>query len=272
MNSLRTFFLLFRLTIRSMSFLLWFFPVFLSISLWLAFKLNRIHGEYSDFDVSIGPAWGFLMPILIGMMFFTELSVGGAKSGPHIAIPFAEFLIVRPIFRREAYLPRVVLYLVFAVAAPLVNLGLASSQPELEFSLYRSATQSTEAADHLALYQAAFPNSRIVQKEKKSHGTLVIPAGRILVALWQLLIAALLASVMQAVIVLNLPKALMLTFPGFLLVLVSWPTVLWDKAHLVERAFFFFVGHLPIFIVATVAAVAIIQLFAWKRVQEFEVI
>jgi hypothetical protein len=210
---------------------------------------------------------------ILGMQFFigTKSSTGATFPG---MIPAAEFLLVRPVSRRTAYLSRMVFFFFIMLIAPLLGLGLTIAEPDLQVSLYHSKTESTEAADNITLYQKQFPDNFIIHKPKATHDTLVIPFGSMLLKLWEFWLVVCLALALQAVVLVKLPAKIQTgLFMGigmspFLLV----SDLFWNSSTIAENAFFFFAHHWSLIALFTLGAFILVQRIALKRIQEVEVI
>ena len=79
---------------------------------------------------------------------------GTTSIGP---IPASEFLLVRPISRRTAYLSRL-LFFIIVLSPILLKINWTMIQPDLRMPFYHDNTQGAETTDKLKLYQDQFPN------------------------------------------------------------------------------------------------------------------
>jgi len=145
----------------------------------------------------------------------------------------------------------------------------------LRISLYHSKTQSTEGADKLNLYQEQFANGLLIHEPKEGHDAFVIPLGAVLVALWQLWLAILLALALQAATLLTLPSKIQIGLfmaiciaPVFMITFRLWG----DPTMMLENVFFFFAHHLALIALGTLGGFVLIQRMALQRIQALELI
>ncbi len=270
MKAPRLFFLLVGFNLKSLSVVLWFqLLILLGLSAMFSVVFSLGSGGIGSFQANIGPTFPLFYSVVVGVIFFSGEAAGGWQK-PLGLFPHAEFLLARPFSRRQIHLIRVVLYFAVMLAAPLLNLALASQRPNLEFSFYKSKTQPTEVADKFSTYQKAFPGSFMVTGESASHEKLVIPGGNQRLAAWQLLMTMGIALGIQAVVALRpstgLQVALMIGFIATMAGLAI-PSL---KNSWLENLFLGFVRHGGLAFLFTRAAFYLVQVFVWKRVQRME--
>ena len=150
------------------------------------------------------------------------------------------------------------------------------AKPNLELSIYHSRIQQKGAEDDLVSYRAQFPGSTLVVAPKSDHGVLTIPYGALLVAVWNLWLAFLLALILQACTLLNLPARLLIgllmalcVVPSTLLVLFHFRS---DVQRMSEDAFLFFALHGFFVVLLTFAAFLFVQRLVLKRIQDLDIL
>jgi hypothetical protein len=211
---------------------------------------------------------------LLGMQFLIrETGWAGTTSG--WLMPAGELLITRPISRQRAYMSLMVLYFVILLLPSLLNVGLTMAMPDLRISLYHGRTQSTAGWDKLDSYQKQFPKSTLFRAPKGNHDTLLIPFGAVLIALWQLWLAILLALALQTATLLKIPSKAQI---GLFMAICFAPmfAIIFrlggDPTALLENTFFFFVDHWGLNALLTLGLFVLVQRMALRRVQELEFI
>ena len=218
-------------------------------------------------------AWPLVFCSQFGMLY---LSAGATTwTQPFALISNAEFLIVRPVSRRSAYLARIALYFLIMISGSLLTVSASLPDPDLHLFLSLSKTSTNEATEHLTLYREQFPNSSVINKPELYHDTLIIPFGAVLIALWEFYLTALLAFAMQATMALTLPPKIQMS----LLTVVSQTPLLLlvlnlsgKHTMLMEYAFFFFVHHWVFIVLFSLGMIVLVQSIALKRIQHLELI
>jgi hypothetical protein len=269
MNSTRTFFSLLRFAVSTLPLPLLALP---AISIILEFTLAQINGMRGGFEGDVFSVNIVSIPLIMGFMFFNEVTPGATTWAGYKPIPYGEFLFAHPILRTQAYRPRILVYYILILASPLVGLGLASRRPEMTLALYQTPTRRAEALVNLKYYQSAFPDSHIYDKNNTK--TLVIPNGCMAAAGWKLFITTLIAVGVQTMVLLPLPKNFL---RGVFIVLICLMSLfglapIWDKAYRSEQAFLFFAGHIWLAAALTVTLTALVQWAAARRVRQLEVL
>lgn len=236
------------------------------------FRGDPYVGELSGLGTSLS-VFPIMFYGILGIQFFigSTGSTGAASLG---MIPAGEFLLVRPVSRRTAYLSRIVFFFLIMLIAPLLRLGLTMTEPDLQMSLYHSKIESTEAADKITLYQEQFPDSSVIRKPKATHDTLVIPFGSMLIKLLEFWLVVCLALALQVVVLVKLPAKIQ---TGLFMGIGMSPFFLvsdlfWKSSAMAENGFFFFAHHWSLIALLTLGAFVFVQWIALKRIQELEVI
>jgi hypothetical protein len=211
---------------------------------------------------------------LLGMQFLIR-DTGWSGTASNWLMPAGEFLLTRPVQRRTAYLSRMALFFIVILLPCFLNVGVTMVKPDLRISLSNSKSQNVEVASKLTRYQEQFANSALIHPSKAGNDTLLIPRGAVLIALWQLWLATLLALGLQAATLLTLPSK---TQIGLFMVLCFAPLLittfplLGDPTPFLEHVFFFFVHHGVLVFLSTIGGLALVQWLALNRVEELEVI
>jgi len=236
------------------------------------FRGDPYVGEMSGMGTSLR-VFPIMFYGILGMQFFIG-STGSTGATSLGMIPAGEFLLVRPVSRRAAYLSRMVFFFLIMLIAPLLRLGLTMAEPNLQMSLYHSKIESTEAADKITLYQKQFPDSSIIRKPKATHDTLVIPFGSMLIELWEFWLVLCLAFALQVVVLVKLPAKIQ---TGFFMGICMSPLLFvsdlfWKSSTIAENGFFFFAHHWSLIAMLTLGAFVLVQWIALNRIQELEVI
>jgi hypothetical protein len=206
---------------------------------------------------------------------FIGSSVATQSSSWAWILPNAEFLLARPISRRHIYVPLLVLSSSILLLCPVLNVVMAAAQhPDLRLSLYHSATQSTEAARNLALYQHVFPSSSIVQLPHTNHPTLLVPQGGTIAAVWTLWQVVLAGMVLLLLSLVRLPDEMQRKFVVTVCCLPAATILLWTwigPGFDFEKLFFFYLQHSLVIWVLTLACFPLLLGVAWKRIAQVEV-
>jgi len=238
---------------------------------------------------------------LSGPGFFSFILLGGAFCASRAGyagglIPAGEFLLSRSVLRPTVYFSRMVFYFIIILAAPLLEVYVASAKPDLriEFFDISTQTQTAEASARLRFYQDQFPEGSVVHMTKSvgPHRTvhfdaLVVPSGALLIARWDMLASIFIALTIQigmfsASTSQNLSDAfyrLLSLFVFLILIYFFVPVFIvlmfpqYDlKITMFERAFFFFAHHEYLFPLYALEAFILVQWIALKRIKHFEVI
>jgi hypothetical protein len=226
------------------------------------FDLNDLRG--------FGRALAFT--IVIFYVYFIGIQFLGLGKKDGARLPHAEFLLSRPVMRRQIQQYYAAFYYFLVLVPLLVSLGLSLLNPDLYLSLHHGTTGPTEALDKLAYYQAQFPQSKILHDESGKPKELLIPNGSVLVVAWMLVSVTLVA--LEIIIIFQSPpgwwrKAGMGPVTCALLictVLATFPRT----DDIPEKIFFFFSHHWEWFTLATVALAVLVFRTAGKHAAEIE--
>ena len=239
----------------------------------IVFRAKPWIGEVSGIVTNLN-AMPLMFCGLLGMQFFVR-ETGWAGTAETWLMPAGEFLFTRPVQRRAAYFSRMALYFTILLLSPLLNVCLTTVEPDLRISLHHNQTQSIETAAKLNLYQDQFTNGLLIHEPKEGHDTFVIPFGAVLVALWQLWLAILVALALQTATLLTLPSKVQMGLfmaicfaPMFLITFRLWG----DPTAMLENVFFSFTHHWGLIALLTLGVFALIQWMALKRIRNLEVI
>ena len=209
---------------------------------------------------------------LLGMLFFTT-ETGWAGTTSAWLLPAGDFLLTRTIPRRNAYLSRMVLYFMILLSPPLFNVSVSLAEPDLRMHLFDTKTQSFEAANKLTPYHDQFPSSSVISEG--GINTLIIPFGAVLIALWQLWLAILMALAIQTATLLPLPSKVQM---GLLMVLCFAPMfmvsfrLLGNPTMILENVFFWFAHHWIMNTIFTLGVFVFVQRMALTRIENLEII
>ncbi len=285
MKSLRTMGILVRYNLRLLPWYIW--PLLALIAFFQAWMTSTEHdwvisGGTTRLD---GPS--FLLWVVIGGIFFgSSRGYVGGKSYEGGQIPDGEFLLARPILRRTAYFPRMVLFFVIMLATPLLQVYVASAKPDLRVEFYNWVDPAIIAGQK-SFYREQFPNGTVIHQpdpglQKGAYdSTLVIPSGALLIAWWNLIVAIFTGLVLQMVMFSRSSSKLpsvrlfgmlcLIYLVGSAFILSMFPQ-LGTHLTLFEHAFFLFVHHPVWFALAIPVAFLLVQWIALKRIRNFEVI
>jgi hypothetical protein len=140
------------------------------------FDLNDLRG--------FGRALAFTVVILYVYIIGVQFLGLGKKDGSRF--PHAEFILSRPVMRRQIQQCYAAFYFLLVLIPLLISLGVSLLNPDLYLSLHQNAAGSTEALDKLSYYQAKFSQSEILNDESGNPKELLIPNGSVLVVAWML--------------------------------------------------------------------------------------
>jgi len=237
----------------------------------IAFRANSRAGQADGIVTSLN-SFPTLFVGLLALQFLIR-ETGWAGTGSAWLMPAGEFLVTRPIRRRASYLSLTLLYFVILLLPCFLNVGVTLVEPDLRVGLYHGKILGAQAADKLTSYQTEFPDSTLTRTPKAGYDQLVIPFGAVLVALWQLWLAILLALALQTATLLMLPSkvqiALFMTIciaPTLIVILHPWG----DPTAALEHVFFFFVHHGVLVALLTLGVFAGVQRAALNRIQHLE--
>jgi hypothetical protein len=237
---------------------------------------------------------------LFGPGFFSFILLASAFCGARAGytgglIPAGEFLLSRSVLRRTAYFSRMALYFTIILAAPLLEVYLASTKPDLRIEFFDTSTQgpSADASARQRFYQDQFPESTVAHETKSvgphrtvHYDALVIPSGAFLIARWDLFAAIILALTLQiGMFFASSSKVQSETFyrmfsaGGTVFIIYFIGSVVIDmvfpqfNSHttLFEHAFFFFAHRGFLLTVFALEAFVFVQWIALKRIKHFEV-
>ena len=272
MNSLRIAWILLHINLRLIPFTTWFLVLIFGFNFFIMSHVT-LNGEISDIG-NFFDALPLIFCVFFGMQFFSSgVRYPGAPSS--CLMPAGEFLLVRPVSRRAAYVSRIFLYFCVVLSLPLIKMGMALPQPDMLISLYHRRNQSTDASDMLALYHKQFPESRVVRLPKATRETLLIPFGSVLICCWQTWVVILFALALQTSTLLALRTRMQMFIsmalgigPILLLALIPFG----DQTAVMRMSFFLFVHHWVSITFLTFGIFVCVQLMALKRINELEVI
>ena len=244
----------------------WIVWMFAFLILGLAFDLGWGDREYSSVETQL-TGFQIYYAMMIGMFFYSEGKAGGGMDS-FTPIPHGEFLLTRSVPRKTAWRMRANLCFLFMLAAPFLAFCLCLLHPDMHIYLSQSASQQAEVAQKTALYQASFPASIVIHQDH--HDTLVIPAGNLLVAGLQLLVAAIVAWGLQ-ILLLFVPSKKMKQgiFFGCMIPFILLPV--WKSAG-IETLFFQFVRHWVTVVFGAIAIIGFAWWFAHKRAGKIEIL
>lgn len=259
-----------------------------------------LQGQITPVSLSQWTIGGYNTTRLLGPGFFSFLFLAGAFCGTRASytggpIPAGEFLLVRPVLRRTAYLSRMVLYFIIILAAPLLEVYVASAKPDLRIEFFDTSTQSpgAEAAARQKFYQDQFPESSVVHETKLvgthtkiPYNALVIPSGALLIARWDLFAAIMIALILQIAMFFTSSKAqigllyglasmfgtvIIIYFFASVAIAMTFPH--YDNhTTLFEHGFFFFAHRGFLLTLFALEAFVLVQWIALKLIEKLEVL
>ena len=225
--------------------------------------------------------------VIIGTVFFkSSRGYAGGRTYDGGQIPDGEFLLGRPILRRTAYFPRMVLFFIIMLITPFLQVYVASAKPDLRVEFYNWVDPAI-IAGHKSFYREQFPNGTVIHQPDPGlqkgfyDSSLVIPSGALLVAWWNLIVAIVVGLILQMTLFSRSPSKL--SVGGLFLTLfliysfasifirIMFPPL---EIHitLFERAFFLFAHRPALFALSTLGLFLFVQLVALRLIRHFEVI
>jgi len=211
-------------------------------------------------------AFSVMMGAILAMQFLPT-RWNGIRTPSDVLMPESEFLLVRPISRRTAYLSRLFLFFIIVLLPSLLEVSAALVKPDLEMSFELSGKQNTEAEYKEKLYQDQFPNNSIIRKPKANHDTLVIRFGALLIALWVFCLTIFIALILQMAMLFMLPVSIQW---GILTAICT--VSIFSSQTKMESSFFFFANHWVLLSLLALGTFFFVQLIALKRIQNLEII
>ena len=243
-----------------------FFPLFIY---GLPYYLNSDHNAPLSWDIMMATQFGlslmaFVFPLSLGFRFF----LGSGTPTPDTATPFpeAEFLLSKPVTRREAHRASRLLYygLIFLMILP--PLLLAFFHPSVPATFYPDSLQ-------LSRYREAFP--RAIVLSQNTHGIILfLPHNAFLLNLIPCLIAILSASALQGLSLIRWSvKSVRYLLSGLFLLpfLVNMTT----HSHLMvdsESLYLAFVRHALVVLLAVAAFFLTVQFFSTRRAEAADIL
>ena len=257
---------------------------FVAYSLWcIVPSLHHLGHSGGGFDFFHHPGgsgldfnffWIFLCGQQIGQQF-----LGVWTKGTGYGLPHAEFILSRPVTRRQVQRYYTAFYLLLVLAPLLVSLGLSLLSPNLWLALHQGAAGPTEALDKLSYYQAQFPQWTILRDQSGNPNELLVPNGRLLAVAW-IFVLATLAALQTIIICQSRPGwwkklgagMLGMEVATFGLFLVCTLFVdLRGADDILENTFFFFSLHWEWFALGTVALAVLVFRIVGKHADDIEV-
>ena len=244
---------------------------------------------------------GFNTTHLFGPGFFSFIFLAAAFCRARAGdagglIPSGEFLLTRSILRPTAYFSRMILYFIIILAAPVLEVYVASARPDLRVEFFDNSTQ-TASADALArqkFYQDQFPEGSLIHETKSDrtnrrvpYDTLVIPSGALLIARWDLFASIIVALTLQmGMFSISSSKVQadpfygMFSAYGTLIIIFFFASVAFrmtfpqldQHTTLFEYGFFFFAHRGFLLTLFALEAFVLVQWIALKRIQRSEVL
>jgi hypothetical protein len=242
---------------------------YLAINTALVLFMNLLHMESSGLDAILQNSWTTIyLAMMVGLLFYNE-SKPGARPTSMVPLPYGEFLLTRPFTRRSAWTARACVCYAVILAVPLLNLCLSFLKPDMRFFLFSNHNTTSEAAQKLPQYLAAFPGSAVIEGPKHGENTLVAPWGYIMLATAQFLFAAIATLALQLFALAQLPSKLKVgLFVGSaiaVLLAFQWTSI-------VEPCFFIFTRHWLIITPAVLASIIAAQWLAAKSASNLEIL
>lgn len=253
---------------------LWFYllPVLIFIIPWI----NWIgDGVSSGLEIALMTSPGNLFSLLAGFAFLAGASGQKGWALPN-RVPYSEFLVTRPVGRLRLCAAGLAVFHLIVLGPAVLALGITTIQSDMHFLLYKSETQSTEAADHQAMYEKGFPGSYI--KKGKSSSTLVAPHALLYVKAWQLSLLVMAATVLQLLLFrrrVESRSGRFLFYGVLALFLLPLFLTLWRKGFIsqfMEPMFFAFVRYWPFWSLVMLAIFVAAQFWTLRFAREMEVL
>jgi hypothetical protein len=227
------------------------------------FDLNDVRG--------LGRALSFSVVMLYIFIIGTLFLGLGKKEGARL--PHAEFLLSRPVMRRQIQQYYAVFYFLLVLAPLLISLGVSLFNPDLYLSLHKNVAGPTEALDKLAYYQAQFPQSEVLDDESGNPKELMIPDGSVLVVTWMFVSATLVA--LEVIIMFQSRpgwwRRLGIGPVTFAVLLCTFLAPFPRTNGIPEKIFFFFSHHWEWFALGTVALAVFVFRTVGKHAPDIEV-
>ncbi|HWB61030.1 MAG TPA: hypothetical protein VG733_16165 [Chthoniobacteraceae bacterium] len=223
----------------------------------------------SGMDAMLRISWTTIyFSIMIGWFFYSEWKPG-ARGSFFMPLPHGEFLLSRPVTRREAWMARGCMCYALMLAAPLLDLCLTLLKPDLRFYLFHGHDLHNEATDKLPQYLAAFPGSAVIHDPASRSDTLVAPWGYMLFATSQFLYTAIAALGLQILTLARLSPKLKggLFLGGGVAVML-----IFQFTGVMEPCFFIFTRYWFILTPAILVFIVAAQWFASKGASEMEIV
>jgi hypothetical protein len=292
---MRNFFLLLRFNLKTLPRAV---PGVFLLNIAMAVFFKYIPYNSSSFEMALGS--GVLQianfSFVLGLLFYSQ-------GGTFPPIAHEEFLFARPVPRWSAWLARTCLFFVLIFAGPVFNFCNAlrhpdrsisltqpvTSQPpayqppaavippklvepripDLNFSLRQGVRQPTPTPEKLTVQLPPAPDNPVVHYARASRPTVDIQRGWLFLAGWQLLAIVPVALGMQ--IMTFVSTKIRLTIGIFYLAFIVALIPHWTGIA-IEPVFYQFMWHWRLVAITAIAVFACVQWFAYKRVEEMEII
>ncbi len=259
--------------------------------LWSLFKFNTTMNPFIWFML-FGLDMPLFIPYLTGSSYHTHLSsllqvqtlfmlglAGMWILAPEMAQSWGantgsfagtEFLLTRAIDRPILYRSRSMFLYLLVLLIPLLSLLYSHSNPDLK------VTEYVKSAQQLCL--SSVPGAVLQPNPSGSRSPLIsIPGGNVLVQQWQIWIFAVCSLAVQALLLVIYPlKRRLLIFYTLFLTSVFVPLffdfhdIHHDSPVTMERLFFLFAAHQPLFWILTTAVFLFTQLACERRFTRLE--
>ena len=243
-----------------------FFPLFIYS---LPYYLHSDRNAPLSWEMMMATQFGlslmaFVFPLSLGFRFF----LGSGTPTPDTPTPFpeAEFLLSKPVTRREAHRASRLLYygLIFLMILP--PLLLALFHPSIPASFHPDSLQ-------LPRYREAFPQADVLSQDAH-RVVLFLPRNAFLLYLIPCLIAVLSASTLQGLSLIRWSvKSVRYLLSG--LVLLPFLVNTTTHSHLridSESLYLAFVRHAPVVVLAVAALFLTVQFFSVRRAESADIL
>lgn len=263
-----------RFYLRTISPLLWLYslPALIFVIPWISWIGD---GSSSRLDITLLTSPGNLFGLIAGLTFLWSSQTNMGWALPN-NMPHAEFLLTRPVVRRRMCVVCLSIFYVIVLAPSVLAVAATAFKPDMRLSLYKSDTQSTEAADRQAAYEKGFPHTYV--EPGKNRSTLVAPYGQLYAKVWQF------ASVTAAALLLQwllFRRKQERKFAKYIPILIMWLFLLPTLAFVFRRdlvmpvfesVFFFFVQNFWLCLIALLVAFVSMQVWTLRRARDLEVL
>lgn len=265
---------LFRFYLRTISPVLWLYllPALIFVIPWISWIGD---GTTSGLDITMLTSPGMLFGLIAGLTFLWSSQTNMGWALPN-NMPHAEFLLTRPVVRRRLCVVCLSIFYVIVLTPSVLALAVTAFRPDLRLSLYKSATQSTEAADRQTVYEKGFPFTYV--EPGKNRLVLVAPHGLLYAKAWQLATVTLAAILLQWLLFRRQQER---RFAKYAPIAILWFFLLpvfafvfrRDLAtRMFESFFFFFVQNFWLCLIVLLAGFVSMQVWTLRRARDLEVL